>query len=376
MKRILAFSLFLIAFLCPRGGVSGVMKEDMVWSGEVVVGSDLVIPSGVTLTIVSGTKVKFLPQEEPVRILVRGKLIARGQGEERILFTTTSFEPQMGDWWGIEFRSSDVGSVLENCRIEYGRYGVFCLASSPHLKGNTISHNLKGGVVCINRSSPTVEGCQIWGNGEEGILCKYLSPPKIERTEITANPYGIVILDRSCPYLGSLEEVGGNQIYGNSRYDIYNLSPLRIQAQGNLWKESRLSQIDRRIYDNEEDSSSGEVVFAPIKLFLDLAGGEMGSDQGESGPVAVGMLDSLPRVLEKPPLPSDLECRGEALVKALVDEEGKVWEVKVDRSNLDGDCERIALDLVAKWRFSPGIYQGKEVRFWTTIPVEFLGGKR
>ncbi len=347
------------------------MEEDTAWRGEVVVGADLIIPSGITLTIAAGTVVKFLPQEEPVRILVLGRLIARGQQEE-ILFTSSSPQPQMGDWWGIEFRASDIGSILENCRIEYARYGLFCLASSPHVKRSIISQNLRGGIFCINRSAPLVEGCQIWGNGGEGILCKYLSDPVVEGTKITHNPYGVVVLDSSNPFLGSLEERGENQIYDNLGFDIYNLSPWRIQAQGNHWKESQPSLIDQRIYDDDEDSSSGEVLFASPRP------GREGEEpaQDESSIVPVAMLDSLPRVLVRPPFPSDVECKGKVVVKAWVDEEGWVSQARVERSELEGDCEETAVRFVRGWRFSPGTCQGERSLFWAVIPIEFPGGER
>ncbi len=375
MRRILTISFFLI-FSAVTGRGSVVIEEDMVWKGEVVVGSDLIIPSGVTLTVAPGTLVKFIPQEEPLRILVLGRLIAKGQAQSWIRFTSSSSQPRMGDWWGIEFKSSDSGSVLQNCLIEYGRYGVYCLVSSPWLRGDIICQNLRSGIACINRSSPLVDNCQMWGNGEEGILCKYLSRPVVRGSQIRANPYGVVVFDYSCPFLGSLKEEGDNQIYGNSLYDIYNLSPLRIQAQGNFWKESEPSQIDKRIYDDDEDGNLGKVSFASLNSLPDSVDGEGGWDQKEPGLVAVGMLDSLPRIIGRPSLPVDGKCRGGVVVKAWVDEEGKVTEAEVKRSDLDGDCEVLALEFVKGWRLSPGTYQGKRVRFWTTVPIEFPGGER
>ncbi len=349
------------------------LQGDTAWKGEVVVGSDLIIPSGVTLTLAPKTVVKFVPRKEPLKILVMGKLVAKGEDKGKIIFTSSSPQPQPGDWWGIEFRSSDSTSILQNCLIEYGRYGVFCLASSPKLIGNIICQNLRGGIACVNRSSPLVENCQLWGNGEEGILCKYLSRPIVRGCQIRANRYGVVILDYSCPSLGSPEEGGGNQIHSNTLYDIYNLSPLQIQAQGNLWKEGQPSEIDKRIYDDEEDSNLGEVIFA--SLSPPLADRGEGSNQGEPNLVAVGMLDSLPRIIGRPPLPTNGKCLGEVLVEAWVDEEGKVTGTKVKRSDLDGDCQNLALGLVKRWRFSPGTYQGKRVRFWTTVPIEFSKGE-
>ena len=138
-----------------------------------------------------------------------------------------------------------------------------------------------------------MEDCQLWGNGEEGILCKYLSRPTVRGSQIRTSPYGIIILDYSCPFLGSEEEGGGNRIQGNSQWEIYNLSPLRIQAQGNFWGKDQPAEIDRRIYDDEEDSRLGEVVFTSSHPPPE---GEE-PDQGESNPVAVGMLDSLPRIM-------------------------------------------------------------------------------
>ena len=50
-------ALLLLASLASAKDVGGVLKEDTVWSGTVVIVEDVIVSSGVTLTIEPGTEV-------------------------------------------------------------------------------------------------------------------------------------------------------------------------------------------------------------------------------------------------------------------------------------------------------------------------------
>ena len=61
---------------------------------------------------------------------------------------------------------------------------------------------------------------------------------------------------------------------------------------------------------------------------------------------------------------------GEVLVDFWVDEKGAVHDPVV-RSSTRREFEEPTLVAVSKWRFAPGMKDGKTVRFRMTLPVRF-----
>jgi periplasmic protein TonB len=62
---------------------------------------------------------------------------------------------------------------------------------------------------------------------------------------------------------------------------------------------------------------------------------------------------------------------GTVLVKALVTEQGRVEQVKVERSAGHTDLDQAALEAVSRWRFEPARRGRQPVAVWVLIPVEF-----
>jgi len=94
-----------------------------------------------------------------------------------------------------------------------------------------------------------------------------------------------------------------------------------------------------------------------------------------SGPVAANLLDQPPRarVQLAPEYPPDLRYRhmeGEVLVEFVVDESGNVHQPVALRAT-DPKFEEAALRAVARWRFEPGYYHNRKVRFRMSVPIVF-----
>lgn len=96
----------------PGQAVSGILPADAHWTaaqGPYVIGGDLTVPAGVTLTIEPGTSVQF---EGSSRLWVYGRLLAEGRPDRRIHIS----RPPLGysSWGGIVFN----GATNEN-RLTY-----------------------------------------------------------------------------------------------------------------------------------------------------------------------------------------------------------------------------------------------------------------
>lgn len=70
-----------------------------------------------------------------------------------------------------------------------------------------------------------------------------------------------------------------------------------------------------------------------------------------------------------PPAASAMGLEGTVILEALVDEEGRVTDVRVLRSN--GVFDRAALDAVHQWRYSPVLLNGRPEKFVLTVVVSF-----
>jgi len=234
------FLFILIVSLQAELKVAGTLEEDTEWTVDespYIVIDDLIIPSGIALSIESGVEILC---REKVTIVVKGDLFAAGEEDDEIVFRN---EKEDKLWGGIRFldfgssygtfidiekeKSSDdvrkfrgkpksyneeldyvSGSVLSYCIIEgVGKNNrpekekgsnhsgaIFCYNTSPYIEYCTIRNNHfdKGGAIaCTYYSSPIIKNCLIHDNystfGGAGIYCFFFSTPVITDNIILNN---------------------------------------------------------------------------------------------------------------------------------------------------------------------------------------------
>ena len=141
-------------------GVSGLLFGNTVWSGEILVSGDVVVPPLSTLTIEPGTIVRFtagsddrpsvfdieIPadgfnDDDPTRtknytdshttMIVSGSLIAEGTSELPITFTSDSSQPHYADWGGVNLVGA--ASTLTHVVVEYSRNGISVPSDNPDI---------------------------------------------------------------------------------------------------------------------------------------------------------------------------------------------------------------------------------------------------
>ncbi len=258
--------------------ISGDITRNTRWQGMIYINGDVIIPQGVTLIIETGTRIYFKPltdsqksgkDKDRSELIVNGVVIASSSPGNPILFTSEAEKPQMNDWYGITIKNFFEHSQLENCIIEFGYKGITCYGSSPQISGGEFRFNHNSGISCEVKSNPVIRNALIFGNGFAGINCELASNPVISGCTISENNYGIMVLSRSAPDLGTLplndqNSRGENRISNNFDFDIYNHSASNINAQNNIWPGPSASLIQAVIYDRQDNSSYGEVVFLPI----------------------------------------------------------------------------------------------------------------
>lgn len=276
----IVFFMFATGLFAQNIEVSGKIAANTNWSGNVTISGDVTVEKGVTLTILPGTKISFLPRKDNTNsgkqadrseLTIFGTLIAEGRAGEsgQILFTSAAASPQMHDWYGIIIQSRDDGSVLKHVVVEYAYDGLLCYGSSPVVENCTFQYNYYAGINATLRAKPLIRNVLMIGNGFAGINCELAASAVVENSVISQNTNGIVIYDRSNPDLGRStvaagQSAGGNHIFNNFEYNIYNRSQYDIYTQNNYWNTGIESEISSTIYDRNQNGQYGSVIFTPV----------------------------------------------------------------------------------------------------------------
>ena len=169
--------------------LSGSLAEDEVWTGTVQLTGDVVVPSGVTLTIEPGTQV-LLPASaddqsggqytDRTEVIVNGSLIAVGVLGNEIVVTSNAGLPSPGDWGSIRAVWNVVGGTLQVAHmvLEYGTHGIDWQAQAG-IHSGAISNCLVRGMLSRGLSVACSGGSQlsvdmpmneVVGNGQDGIF--------------------------------------------------------------------------------------------------------------------------------------------------------------------------------------------------------------
>jgi len=87
-------------------------------------------------------------------------------------------------------------------------------------------------------------------------------------------------------------------------------------------------------------------------------------------------VDNPPKVVYKtvPVYPYTAKRRhitGKVVLRFLVDKSGVVSRIKVVESEPSGVFDKAATDAISRWKFKPGIFEGKPVSTWIVAPFDF-----
>jgi hypothetical protein len=153
--------------IVPGGTVDGTWKAE---SSPYIVQGPISVADGNSLIIEPGVVVQFENED----LSVYGTLMADGDVNDPIIFTSAADEPNAGDWSGISVYTSDCN--LTHCVIEFASTGIMCDESSPHIKSCIIQHNIDGIYVyawalgCVGGyANPTIMSCVVSENKGHGV---------------------------------------------------------------------------------------------------------------------------------------------------------------------------------------------------------------
>ncbi len=239
VAAFLLFSLVVLIQPVPAITTSGTLTQDETWTGKVLITGDVVIPEGITLTVLPGTLITFSGDGSDndvetlvlneiwlgkSNLIVRGDLVVQGKEDSRVVLGGLNLDANTsapGWWGGIIFEGSNVASLIEYAEIRYADVAlVFTRSSlpwvvnstvasngvgimtfdfsSPRIIGNVIERSMLWGISCYGFSFPMISENSIKG-GEVGIGCQDSSFPVIQYNELDDNSINILVQEHSHP---------------------------------------------------------------------------------------------------------------------------------------------------------------------------------
>jgi hypothetical protein len=224
------------------------IPTDITLRGIIAIPHPVTVLNGVELTVAPGTDVEF---SEGAGMLVKGRLIANGERNAKIRFTSDR-KKGAGDWDEVQLEYA-TGSIISNCIFEYATWGLHShftnlVVSDSYFANNTGGMRFRSGPAEIRNST--------FENNSIGIRA-YLGNAVIKGNTIRKNEIGIFVREKG----GGLA-ITGNNISDNSNYGIRvgDFNNEDVNARGNWWGGADPSSI---IFDAKDEPGIGKVLFDP-----------------------------------------------------------------------------------------------------------------
>ena len=233
-----------IPFAWPLPSVA----TDVLWRGVITVTAPTAVLPGAVLTVAPGTTVRFA---SGAGLEVKGKLLAVGNRENRIVFTSVERKGPF-DWNEILLEYA-TGSAIAHCVIEYGTWGIHSHFTDLTVTDSVIAHNYGG---MRFRSGPVEIRRSIFRDNTIGIR-SYIGNALVADNLVTGNETGIFVREKG----GGLT-VTGNTITGNSGYNlrIGDFNDEDVNVRGNWWGEGDPGET---IFDGRQEPGIGMALYEP-----------------------------------------------------------------------------------------------------------------
>ncbi|GEM_PF-1444251 len=270
------FCLFLAGCLsaqAPLAGnetVRGVLHGELVWQGDIFVAGDVVLADDVRLTILPGTRVRFMPPDtgpdELVKhpnffgneLIIQGKVYAVGTYSEPIIFE--SFDPAApaGAWGAINIEGSQE-AVFEYCIFRQADSAVHSRDSQVYIEQSIFENNL---VAIRFHSSEILIEHNLLRNNRTGIRFHFGSPVICEN-EFRDNNVNLFITSYPRDY-----HIENNSFGLPTEYHVAfgEEVPEDVLLPRNFWEYSESVSPDDFFYDGRRSPYLGRVLLEPLRM--------------------------------------------------------------------------------------------------------------
>jgi hypothetical protein len=152
------------------------------------------------------------------------------------------------------------GTIRHSTFENVSSYGGSALSGVADIDSCSFNNNFYGFKAASDTSHIT--NC-IFTNNDAGIVNR--ENVAVENSRFENNRLGVKVSYGYYTNLGknNTDSIGNNIFTNNTEYDIYNNSEYKVYAIKNTFDGLTSDEIDAKIYDDNEDSTLGEVIFSP-----------------------------------------------------------------------------------------------------------------
>ncbi len=269
--RFFLFTLLCSLFSsCVTGHsqiVSGVLHGDLVWQGEVLISGDVVLEEDVKLTILPGTRIRFMaplengggftehPHFPGNELIIKGQIFAVGTSSSPIFFEAIDPKAEAGFWGAINLVGSK-DAVFEYCVFRQADSAIHSWESQVYIEQSVFENNLVG--VRFNDSEILVEH-NLLRNNHTGIRFHFGSPVICEN-EFVSNNVNLFITSYPRDY-----HIENNSFLVPADYQVVfgEDVPEDVKLQRNFWTHSDPGEVNNSFYDGRRSPYLGRVLVDP-----------------------------------------------------------------------------------------------------------------
>lgn len=260
-----------------------VIKQDTVWSGEVLVEGVVLVTRAATLTIAPGTVIRFKRIDRDGdgvgdgELRVTGRIIARGTPEKPIHFMSAELKPRAGDWSYLLLFTSGEQNVIEHSTFEHAFTALQIHFSRAVIRDSIFRNNREG--IRFGRAELDIAHNEIRNNGIGIRYHRLEGPVEIHGNVIKENDIGLFLVPSSQQFVDFSADtyipdfrysrtpiIKDNIIADNLKYNFQLGERLAsdIPVDGNWWGNVDVAHIHTTIFDREQDPELGSVKVLPI----------------------------------------------------------------------------------------------------------------
>ena len=247
--------------------VRGVLHGEIVWQGDVLIAEDVVLESDVKLTILPGTRVRFLPAEADGggwiehphfpgnELIIKGQVHAVGTAENPISFEAVDSSASAGFWGAINLVGSPE-AIFEYCIFRQADSAVHSWDSQVYIEQSLFEDNLVG--IRFNASEILIEH-NLLRNNHTAVRFHFGSPVICEN-EFVDNAVNLFVTSHPRDY-----HIENNTFGSPLEYNVVfgEEVPEDVSLLRNYWIKEPPSTLVDSFYDGHRSPYLGKVVFEP-----------------------------------------------------------------------------------------------------------------
>jgi len=247
--------------------VKGVLHGELTWQGEVFVAGDVLLEEDAKLTILPGTRIRFMPPDSSLdtlvehphfpgsELIVKGQIYAVGTPAEPILFEAVDPDAVAGFWGAINLFGSQE-AVFEYCVFRQANSAIHSWDSQVYIEQSLFEDNLVG--IRFNESAILIEH-NLLRNNHTGVRFHFGSPVICEN-EFVENSINLFVTSHPRDY-----RIENNSFGIPAQYHVVlgEEVPEDVNLVRNFWLSENPSATLDSFYDGRRSPYLGKVLIEP-----------------------------------------------------------------------------------------------------------------